>query len=124
MYTNTNIQNNGLINPISQQETTQKIFPKTDFFGLEPEENLVSPLKTLEEEDPEASLLVLSDVNLDLPSVWMKLQKLLDGYADDPPVAIILFGRWGGGGGESEKGNEKKNIFERFFVLFIYSSLP
>jgi hypothetical protein len=74
------------------QSVTRSLFPRTDFFGLPVEDRLKDELNLLQSNDSDATILILSDIHLDAPIVWGKLQRLLEGYDETPPTVIFLIG--------------------------------
>ncbi|XP_046460207.1 DNA polymerase epsilon subunit 2-like [Daphnia pulex] len=82
--------------PPEPAKITRTYFGNTNFFGGSSTSTLkVSvKLKAIEEQNPDAMMVFLSDVWLDQTRVMEKLRILFAGYCEDPPICFVLMGNF------------------------------
>ncbi|CAG0912372.1 unnamed protein product [Notodromas monacha] len=95
--------------PVETHEKTRKYFGSLDFLkGLtDTSPRCDVKLKELEMKDQSTLFVFLSDIWLDNPATFTKLEILLDGFSDCPPTCFVLCGNFlkplnFGGSGESD----------------------
>lgn len=91
------------------------MFGTINYFGgpLETSPKASSHLLQIERSDDSAMIVFVSDLWLDKPTVLLKFNQLLAGFASVPPTAFVLMGNFissGGTGGISKQSANLKEL--------------
>jgi len=100
--------------PPEPAKVTRTYFGNTNFFGGPSSTSLKSSakLKLLEDQNPDAMMVVLSDVWLDQIRVFEKLRILFAGYCEVPPICFILMGNFlSGSQGTTSSSSSLRKLF-------------
>jgi len=100
--------------PPEPAKVTRTYFGNANFFGGPSSSSLKNSakLKLLEDQNPDAMMVVLSDVWLDQVRVFEKLRVLFAGYCEVPPICFILMGNFlSGSQGSTSSSASLRKLF-------------
>lgn len=82
--------------PLESASESRSYFGNVNFFGGPSSSCAKSSIKlqAMMSEQEDATLIFISDINLDNPKVMEKLSTLFTGYAEDPPTAFVFMGNF------------------------------